>query len=133
MNPMEPITFTSAAFNLPRLENIRLVDEMGNKDVIAGRLEVRLDDGLWGTVCNRSWTAELTHLTCNQLGLIMDPQYFENWRMFPEPGDLPIRMDNIRCEERESDLTKCRHDGSLHNSASRLSCRPTEIIGKNFL
>ena len=37
-------------------------------------------------------------------------------------------MDNIRCEEREFDLSKCRHDGTSHNVAA--SCRPTEVVGK---
>lgn len=129
MNPMDSIIFTSAPFDLPKHENVRLVDEMGNQNVIAGRLEIRLNDSLWGTVCNRSWTVQLTQLTCNQLGLIVDPQHFENWRIFPEPGDLPILMDNIRCEERENDITKCRHDGQLHNVASPLSCRSTEVVG----
>ncbi|KAI1717620.1 scavenger receptor cysteine-rich domain-containing protein [Ditylenchus destructor] len=129
-NPIPiPIVFTSRPFIQPQLDNIRLIDEYGDEQVTAGRLEVKLADGEWGTVCNRSWTPSLAQLACNQLGLIMDPQYFENWRIFPPPGDLPIRMDNIRCEEREWDLTKCRHDGLLHNAGSVLNCRPTEVVG----
>lgn len=110
-----------------------MVDPLsGDEDVLLGRLEVRLVDGEWGTVCNRSWTQQLAQLACNQLGLAIDIQHFENWRIFPEAGDLPIRMDNIRCEEREYDLTKCRHDGFLHNVNSHLSCRSTEVVGKIF-
>jgi hypothetical protein len=111
---------------LPKLENIRLVDAWSNEDVLSGRLEIRLD-GQWGTVCNRSWTANLAQLACNQLGLTMDPQYFENWRTYVSAGDLPMLMDNIRCEEREYDLTRCRHDGVSHNIQS--SCRATEVVG----
>ncbi|KHN76827.1 HHIP-like protein 1, partial [Toxocara canis] len=95
--------------------------------VTAGRLEVYVN-GQWGTICNRSWTQDLARLACNQLGLIMDSEYFENWRIFPSSGSLPIIMDNIRCEEREYDLTRCRHDGVTHNVAS--SCASTEVVGK---
>uniref|UniRef100_A0A183C0J1 SRCR domain-containing protein n=1 Tax=Globodera pallida TaxID=36090 RepID=A0A183C0J1_GLOPA len=128
--PLLPIVFTGQPLgrNLPKLEQLRLVDEFGDENVLAGRLEVRLEpDGQWGTVCNRSWTAQHAQLACNQLGLTMDPQHFENWRIFPPPGQLWIVMDNIRCEEREWDLTKCRHDGTAHNVRS--SCRPSEVVG----
>lgn len=132
-NPYQPVIFTGKTFQLPKLENIRLVDDIsGDEDVLAGRLEVRLTDGQWGTVCNRSWTPQLAQLVCNQLGLAIDTQNFENWRIFPEPGELTICMDNIRCEEKEYDLTKCRHDGPLHNVDSPLSCRPTEVVGINL-
>ncbi|CAI4225131.1 unnamed protein product [Auanema sp. JU1783] len=120
------VIFTAAPFIQPKVSNIRLVDEDGSDQVIEGRLEVLVDDE-WGTVCNRSWTATHARMACNQLGLIMDPEFFENWRTFPEKGDLPIRMDNIRCEENEVDITRCRHDGVLHNVAA--GCRPTEVVG----
>ncbi|KAK0410181.1 hypothetical protein QR680_004996 [Steinernema hermaphroditum] len=122
----DPVIFTSKPFVLPHIENIRLMDENYNEEVTAGRLEV-LIDGQWGTICNRSWTPNLAQMACNQLGLTMDPQFFENWRIFPSQGDLPMVMDNIRCEEREWDITRCRHDGLRHNVAA--SCRPTEVVG----
>ncbi|CAD5229908.1 unnamed protein product [Bursaphelenchus xylophilus] len=125
-NPFQPIKFTSKPFQLPHVENIRLVDDWGNEDVFSGRLEIKIE-GQWGTVCNRSWTASHAQLACNQLGLTMDPQYFENWRIFVDKGDLPMLVDNIRCEEREWDLTQCRRDGTLHNVQA--SCRPTEVVG----
>lgn len=96
----------------------------------AGRLEVFVD-GQWGTICNRSWSEQLARLACNQLGLIMDSEHFENWRIFPSAGSLPMVMDNIRCEEREYDLTQCRHDGVTHNLAS--SCASTEVVGMLML
>lgn len=57
----------------------------------------------------------------------MDPENFENWRIYPSQGDLPMVMDNIRCEEREYDITRCRHDGINHNIAA--SCAATEVVG----
>ncbi|VDM08815.1 unnamed protein product [Wuchereria bancrofti] len=122
----EMVKFTGAPFTLPQLPNIRLVDENDNIDVLSGRLEVYVNNQ-WGTICNRSWTKELGLLACNQLGLIMDPEYFENWQIFPSPGELPIVMDNIRCEENEYDITNCRHDGVDHNIAA--SCLPTNVVG----
>lgn len=94
--------------------------------ILAGRLEVYVSNQ-WGTICNRSWTKELALLACNQLGLIMDPEYFENWQIFPSPGELPIIMDNIRCEENEYDITNCRHDGINHNIIA--SCGSTNVVG----
>jgi hypothetical protein len=135
-NPLQPVVFTSRPLGgkLPRVGHLRLVDEFGDENVFAGRLEIRLEGegggGEWGTVCNRSWTAQHAQLACNQLGLTMDPENFENWRIFPPPSvDLPIHMDNIRCEEREYDLAKCRHDGARHNV--RASCRPSEVVGQS--
>ncbi|CAB3397311.1 unnamed protein product [Caenorhabditis bovis] len=124
------VIFTAAPFELQKKDRIRLVDEDGNDGVTEGRLEVFVDDQ-WGTVCNRSWTADHTILACNQLGLIADIQYFENWRIFPSKGDLPMIMDNIRCEENEVDLTRCRHDGISRNCGA--GCRPTEVVGLRCL
>ncbi|CAL2046926.1 unnamed protein product [Caenorhabditis brenneri] len=126
----EKVIFTSTPFTLEKRPQIRLVDPDGNDEVTEGRLEVLVDDQ-WGTVCNRSWTPQLTILACNQLGLVADVQYFENWRIFPEEGDLPMVMDNIRCEEQEVDLTKCRHDGVERNCAA--GCRRTEVVGLRCL
>uniref|UniRef100_A0A914RU07 SRCR domain-containing protein n=1 Tax=Parascaris equorum TaxID=6256 RepID=A0A914RU07_PAREQ len=105
---------------------LEITDWLHRIQVTAGRLEVFVG-GQWGTVCNRSWSEQLARLACNQLGLIMDSEYFENWRIFPSAGNLPMVMDNIRCEEREYDLTQCRHDGVTHNLAS--SCASTEVVG----
>ncbi|KJH48099.1 hypothetical protein DICVIV_05805 [Dictyocaulus viviparus] len=94
------VVFTSKPFVLPKNKVIRLVDDNGNEEVLEGRLEVFVD-GIWGTVCNRSWTAKLAQLSCNQLGLVADPEFFENWRIFRSKGELPMVMDSIRCEENE--------------------------------
>ncbi len=64
--PEKTVTFTSKGFVLPRVANMRLVDDYDNTEVTEGRLEVLLD-GQWGTVCNRSWTAQLALLACNQV------------------------------------------------------------------
>ncbi|VDN08455.1 unnamed protein product [Thelazia callipaeda] len=124
----EMVKFTSVPFVLPNLPNIRLVDENNNSaaSVLAGRLEVNVD-GKWGTICSRSWTKDLALLACNQLGLIMDPENLENWQIFPSGGELPVVMDNIKCEEREYDITRCRHDGMNENII--VSCEATQIVG----
>ncbi|CEF63163.1 SRCR domain and Parallel beta-helix repeat and Pectin lyase fold/virulence factor domain and Pectin lyase fold domain and C-type lectin-like domain and C-type lectin fold domain and SRCR-like domain-containing protein [Strongyloides ratti] len=126
----EPIIFTGKKFNQQKVKNVRLMDENDNEDTYEGRLEVFID-GNWGSVCNRSFTAFHGQLVCNQLGLIIDPEFFENWRIYPPPGELPMIMDNIRCEENEYDITKCRHDGVNHNIEA--SCPPTSVIGLRCL
>ncbi|EYC44991.1 hypothetical protein Y032_0443g1557 [Ancylostoma ceylanicum] len=123
--PEKKVIFTSKPFVLAKNKNVRLVDDDGSDDVTEGRLEVFVD-GTWGTVCNRTWSAKLAQMACNQLGLVSDPEFFENWRIFRSKGDLPMIMDNIRCEENEVDLIKCRHDGVSHNVAA--GCRDTEVV-----
>ncbi|CAJ0963174.1 unnamed protein product, partial [Mesorhabditis belari] len=120
------VVFTAAPFELQMNDKVRLIDEDGSDQTTEGRLEVFVD-GEWGTVCNRSWTAHHALTVCNQLGLVMDPEYFENWRIFPSAGDLPMLMDNIRCEENEVDITRCRFDGQRHNVGA--GCRKSEVVG----
>uniref|UniRef100_A0A915K0I4 SRCR domain-containing protein n=1 Tax=Romanomermis culicivorax TaxID=13658 RepID=A0A915K0I4_ROMCU len=129
----EPIIFTRLEAPPPKEEtplNIRLVNEdsslSSTHSAIVGRLEVLLN-GEWGVVCNRSWTSNLASLVCNQLGGILDREYYEKWTYFlPRYStDLPILMDIIRCEEWETDITNCRHDGVEHNI--NLTC--TDIVG----
>ncbi|XP_003374613.1 putative scavenger receptor cysteine-rich domain protein [Trichinella spiralis] len=125
----EPILFTLDKRDPISVPNIRLVQDDSERSTLApasGRLEVFVD-GEWGTVCNRSWTVELAAVACNQLGMVLDPEFLENWVVYPPPGNLPIIFDNIRCEELEYDITKCRHDG--RNESVHLSCKPTDIVG----
>ncbi|KRY89173.1 HHIP-like protein 1 [Trichinella pseudospiralis] len=125
----EPILFTLAKRDPTTVSNVRLVQDDSERSTIApasGRLEVFVD-GEWGTVCNRSWTVDLAAIACNQLGMVLDPEFLENWVVYPPAGNLPIILDNIRCEELEYDITKCRHDG--RNQSVHLSCKPTDIVG----
>lgn len=43
---------------------VRLV---GGRDGSAGRVEL-CHHGVYGTVCNETWTQQNTHVLCNQLG-----------------------------------------------------------------
>lgn len=122
---LDSITFTAKKFRPPSLPNIRLVNEEG-ESVNSGRLEVNIDNQ-WGTVCNRSWNVNLASKACNMLGMTIDPEFLENYWLFPKPGELPVIMDIIRCEELETDITKCRHDGVSHNV--NVSCRPIDVVG----
>ncbi|CDW52478.1 Deleted in malignant brain tumors 1 protein [Trichuris trichiura] len=125
----EPILFTLAQREKQQPHNIRIISDDDNKnssDALSGRLEV-LVNGQWGTICNRSWTVNLAAASCHQLGMILDPEFLENWRVYPSPGSLPVVMDNIRCEELEYDITQCRHDGV--DQAIHLSCKPAEVVG----
>ncbi|CAJ0919212.1 unnamed protein product, partial [Mesorhabditis belari] len=101
--------FTAAPFELQLPDKVRLIDGDGDQTP-EGRLEVFVD-GEWGTVCNRSWTAH---------------HALTNWRIFPSAGDLPMLMDNIRCEENEVDITRCRFDGQRHNVGA--GCRKSEPV-----
>ncbi|XP_025076907.1 neurotrypsin-like [Pomacea canaliculata] len=45
---------------------VRLV---GGATTREGRLEVRINNDTWGTVCNNSWTTAASSVVCRQLGL----------------------------------------------------------------
>lgn len=119
------VNMTGKIFTLPSISNIRLVDDEGIPSM-QGRLEVRYGDD-WGTVCNRSWNVNLAAMVCNQLGMVIDPEFLENWWLWPEPGLLPVVMDIIRCEELETDITRCRHEGIPENVA--VGCPRGHVVG----
>ncbi|XP_012531769.1 protein bark beetle [Monomorium pharaonis] len=82
---------------------------LGGKTNLEGRLQVKIGNK-WGTVCNYGWTILDAALVCHQLGFILD---FENW--FMERSQIPnaginedILLSNVRCNEYDSDITKCR-------------------------
>lgn len=127
----ESILFTGVPFELPKPQNIRVVRDGDVKaPILKGRLEVLIDNQ-WGVVCNRSWHVNLASLACNQLGMIIDREFYETWIYYlpRSSSELPVVMDIIRCEEWETDITKCRHDGVAENID--LTC--PDIVGIRFV
>jgi hypothetical protein len=72
-----------------------------------GRLEVKLDNGTWGTVCDDSFDDAAASVACRMLS-------FGPGRSFPNAyfgrGTLPIVMDDVNCTGREPAFYDCSKD-----------------------
>lgn len=79
----------------------------------AGRLEV-YHRGVWGTVCDDSFTHADAAVVCRQLGFI---GYIRYWQLaYYGQGSGPIWLDDLHCRGNESSLANCPHSGwGIHN------------------
>ncbi|CAL8317328.1 unnamed protein product [Gadus morhua 'NCC'] len=101
----DPTTAPQGPDNHPAAEGeVRLVN--GGNVSCSGRVEVFLQ-GQWATVCHDDWDLADAQVVCRQLGcgrVLSAPP-----RATFGPGQGPIGMANVKCNGRESDLTKCGH------------------------
>lgn len=114
-----------------------LVKLVGGRNSHEGRLMVWVD-GQWGTVCNHGWNQDAAAIACHQMGLVLNP---EDWDLQPsqlpsEGQTSPILISNVRCDEFDTDLTKCISDRywELENSCSHaedvgIRCYPGSWAG----
>ena len=123
----EPLTETLRAdFGL------KLVD--GRTDY-EGRLQVELN-GEWGTVCNRGWNLLNSKIVCQQMGLIVDPNYYLFGTLFKEdPRESePILMSEVDCDPLNTLIFECqftpRKDHTCtHEDDVWLKCLPPTWAG----
>ncbi|XP_078701286.1 uncharacterized protein LOC144927614 [Branchiostoma floridae x Branchiostoma belcheri] len=105
--------------NAPVLINARLVDGKTSNE---GRLEVQMETGEWGAVCDDSWDMKDADVACRQLGYTGAVPGTE-YRSFGE-GKGKIWLDDVFCTGAESNLGECKHNGwGKHN------CRNDEAVG----
>lgn len=73
-----------------------------------GHVEVELQSGLWGRVCDRGWTLINARIVCHQLGY----KYAIGAPIGNVFGDGPrlIAYKEINCVGREGALSHCYHD-----------------------
>ena len=72
-----------------------------------GRLEI-YHNGLWGTVCNSSFTMAAAHVTCRELGFVSAKSIMSG--LYPiESSQVQIWLDNVKCSGEESSLLACKH------------------------
>lgn len=81
-----------------------------------GRVEIN-HSGIWGTICDDSWTIEDAHVVCKQLGFRNGARAAIGYATFGE-GQGDIIMDDVKCTGDESALSGCLHNGyGEHNCA----------------
>ena len=102
---------------------LRLVDGPSDNE---GRLEVQIS-GVWGTVCNDSWSHDDADVACRQLGFsgASIPNISPS---IPGTG-LPILLDNVNCNGSEAFIWDCPNEGigehnCAHNEDVHLLCVP---------
>ena len=78
-------------------------------------------NGMWSTVCDKSWTDNNTRVVCSQLGF----KYASAITDHNAPaGKGPILLDNVNCSGSETNLLACSHSGfGNHN------CGHVEDVG----
>ncbi|KAK4322844.1 hypothetical protein Pmani_006428 [Petrolisthes manimaculis] len=100
---------------------------VGGHSSMEGRLMVYVN-GMWGTVCEHGWTEYAAAVACQQMGYVLNP---EDWLL--QPANLPpegqvasIVMSNVRCDEFDTDITRCKSD--LYEELEN-SCSHSEDVG----
>ncbi|KAL8562352.1 hypothetical protein ACOMHN_066066 [Nucella lapillus] len=100
---------------------VRLVGPSPNE----GRVEVRVDGGAWGTVCDDHFTAKSAAVVCSMLGLPTANAQVRGAAVYGAGNATQkILLDEVRCGGNESSLLYCPH-AALGNT----DCRHTEDVG----
>ena len=113
-SPFQPIAYEDIGLRL-----------VGGGSPLEGRVEI-LHDGVWGTVCDDSWSNYDVYVVCRQLGFTGGAYYTNAW--FGQ-GTGPIWLSSVACESSGSDLASCQHSGwgvhsCSHADDAGVSCSP---------
>jgi len=81
----------------------------------SGRVEI-YRNGVWGTVCDDNWNNTIAQLVCQQLGLGTIGSVDLNVPL----GTGPILMDNIQCDNGQTELSTCSHNGFGNHDCSHV-------------
>jgi len=103
---------------------------VGSSNPREGLLEV-YHNGIWGTVCTRSFNDDAASVVCYMMGhgyvgRVIDNSYRKNFGQ--------IWLDNVTCNGTETDISTCRHGGWGRYSCSHaddvsVSCISVRITG----
>ena len=89
---------------------------VGGQNSSMGRVEV-LFAGVWGTICENSWSVSDAKVLCRQLGLPHGNARRQGNAEFGQGSGL-IWLDNVACSGNESTLLECRHAGWGNNNCT---------------
>eukprot|EP00058_Branchiostoma_floridae_P023048 XP_002608538.1 hypothetical protein BRAFLDRAFT_92363 [Branchiostoma floridae] len=81
---------------------VRLV---GGSSANEGRVEIRIGNGEWGTICDDSFDINAANVVCRQLGYGNAASY-EGWAYFGQ-GTGSIWLDDVECDGDEETLLDC--------------------------
>jgi hypothetical protein len=101
------------------------VRAVGGSTALEGRVEVCIS-GLWGTVCDNSWSQVDANIVCWQLGYSnSDANAYSN--AYFGQGIIPILMTNVGCSGTESRLLDCSYSsstgGCYHSDDAGVRCQ----------
>lgn len=101
-----------------------------NGNVTAGRVEVQLQNGTWGTVCDDNWSNENAKVVCRTLqltgGIPLKQAFYGG-------GTGPILMDDVYCAGDESRLGDCSFVSGTavncgHDEDASVVCQPQGAV-----
>ncbi|XP_046542990.1 deleted in malignant brain tumors 1 protein-like isoform X1 [Haliotis rubra] len=85
--------------------NVRLVNGSTANE---GRVEVQINGGEWGTVCDDHWDVHDATVVCRMLNLSTDAVYPRGAGYFPA-GTGRILLDDMDCRGNETSVSLCGH------------------------
>jgi len=92
----------------------------GGSNYRTGRVEIFIEpNNTWGTICDDGWNDQNARVVCRQLGLGSSGTAKLGFSPNASPS-VPIWLDNVICNGRESRLIDCQHNGiGKHNCDHR--------------
>lgn len=118
---------------------------VGGRDDSVGRLEV-CRHGMYGTICNTTWTMENTRVVCNQLGFSDQGREvgcscsvitaavdvsIGVWAVLDGGRAGPIVLDAVNCTGNETDILSCSSNDNASTCSTsmhvELNCSPTHV------
>lgn len=105
---------------LPDQGDVRLTGGTSYK----GRVEVS-NGRRWGGVCDDFWSMEEGTVVCRQLGY---SEVVAVFRGMESSRNIPIFLDDLRCDGTESNLYACRKNPGRHNCISTRELAGVECL-----
>ena len=100
---------------------------MGGNKPNEGRLEISVNYGDWGTVCDDEWDIHDATVACHQLGFPSATHAGTSAEFGQGTGD--ILLDDVNCNGTEEGLAYCAHAGvgienCGHAEDASVTCEP---------
>ncbi|OQV16716.1 Protein bark beetle [Hypsibius exemplaris] len=100
-------------------ESTQLLRLVNGSSKYEGRLEIFANNE-WSTVCQERWTLKNAGVVCRQLGFAHAPEDFLSGLLHYSPGEGPIAMSHVDCDDWDWDILRCPHDALTDHSCTHL-------------